>query len=1406
MASEKKVGAHTLGPIELRLKKGTYETNPAAAARNLDLLRQVTEMPKVWKDTKERATGLIHGIQAASERAEVPAAPAAAVASAGAGAAAPIISSRASTLATLKPYITKLRTRHYDAHPDDINVDIAAIQPLSKELVTAKTHDLAAITEKLMGDIAAFRPSAAAPLEERRELPVSAPAVAVEERRELPVSAVAVAVEERREVPVSAAAASVENSPLEPEVTPEQQLAEKIQALDLKLAECARECKALSDEKKALEEFARSTEIAGISLSASSKLFDLLRDRILDPAEDWATRLETLINIPHSSSGAAYLRGGDYFEALFQIAIAIGELPMLRDKFVRFHDITGYKVMRPFDNYLYEKDVKNSGGGEQGISDITFEVSNTSEFIWKPSSSYKCGISPKEDDISANPFYFISVKGFKKEKSPAKEYDIPLLNLQLSVFPEIKNKYIIVCVRNKAKLLEKLSRTKMDMLKHSINSVIGYDELIEVFTALRLKIFSKIFEKHRSTVITSALVDAELRSLYPENRVVKPMLSLYFHQELVVNSVMEQISKGGRRDAPHYLCIGVLPRGGKSFIAGGIINQHKELKLRSPPVSASAAAGSAGYNVLFLTSAVNETRSQFREDLIKKFSEFADFQFIDLVDSARQPEGVNNFYFISRQLSTLPAALVAEEEGPEVSLLDKKSAEPNILETLTRKLGRLPRFDICFFDEAHIGISADSVRKNFDSIFSSLPGGIPIVLMTATYKKPSAVLRSNADLFVWDLQDIKDMKSLSTLGLDDFIRSRPDVLVRYPHAAALLQQRVTMGETLEQLAKPYIQFANPNFISLTFAPEDIQAMIRSGAGYSYINAFEINQNVPLLGDATRSAEWSSLLRNREDSNKLLQFLTPEIEESDLVPPAVFTGPSRKFRALNQIFRIAQKNGSRPIQGRPFSILMFLPFRKAERDGSRGAIRIGELCRVWASFMRTKRYWRDNFVFLTLSAYAQHRRIETSLEEQIKTGIVHRDDHSKDLKNLIREVEKEALKQDKGLVILSGDVAKMGISLPCVDVVFMMGNNPDADDIIQKMYRALTDDPPQKKDGFIVDLDLKRIVSAMFDYDLQKDKLRTSAVQLPSIEDRAMRLFNLCDWGQDSFIEDDSSITFDDIMKAIKDRIVTSLRDKVMADNTVHNIQKKQEEVFVDMKDLFMEIQRALGGTVKQKGRRGTTEKLMARGTLIPAISAVASAGAGAGAGAATTEEEAGAVETEGTAVAKAVPAPAVLDPKEAQKRMFEIIQTFINTLVIRSAESWSGPSMNLAALMDLYWRDKAAIEAEPECECKISSECKTIHRNVYEQIFCELKAFAHEIVGTKTIFNPIKHRTIIACAEEVLRAPLIEWNIYIETLLKELRAQAGGRRRRVTRRRKTDTVSKGHGNRKTLQQCSKYNR
>jgi hypothetical protein len=465
-------------------------------------------------------------------------------------------------------------------------------------------------------------------------------------------------------------------------------------------------------------------------------------------------------------------------------------------------------------------------------------------------------------------------------------------------------------------------------------------------------------------------------------------------------------------------------------------------------------------------------------------------------------------------------------------------------------------------------------------------------------------------------------------------------------------------------------------------------------------------------------------------------------------------------------------------------------------------------------MRSNRYWRENFVFLTLSAYSGHVPTGLTIRQAVAEGLVHREEYKKDLKDLIREVEREALKIDKGLVILSGDVAKMGISLPCVDVVFMMSNNQDADDIIQKMYRALTDDPPQKRDGFIVDLDLKRIVSAMFDYDLEKDKLRATSVKIPSVEERAIRLFNLCDWGQHAFIEDNGGATFDDVMKIIKERIVNRLRDeKLKGLGEIDLIKREEITLLTDDTEMFRDVNTTLKDTKKQKGRRGKTEQLLTRGTDLPTLAA---------AGAASVVEE-NAVDggSSNNTAPVALPAPPSIEEltsDQVKHLWVDILQTFVNTLVVRSAEAWSDKSMNLIALLEKYREDKARLGREPTCECTSNGDCKKTHDNLYELVYCELRPFAYTVDSTEPVvrsrfyakgsalkFSPEKLLRILDLIDKAFATPLMGWNVYIESFLNDIRLQTGGERRR-TRRNKTRPVGKRDVYRKTVQRRSRRHR
>jgi hypothetical protein len=1091
----------------------------------------------------------------------------------------------------------------------------------------------------------------------------------------------------------------------------------------------------MSKEIASLEEFARKQQIEGITLDTKSTLIDLLRVRILDSSQEWKAHMDTLVNIPASEKGDV-LRGGDYFEAVFQLAIAIGILPQFQNAKVVFHDVVKYKDVRPFENYLYTKTVKNSGGNEQGISDITFELTpmDGSTFIGE---QYKCGELPTKEKTK-NPFYFISVKGFKREKNAAKDYDVPLLGEQLREFTTIENKHVVVCVRNKEQFMKRLGRSRMEFIKNSIDHVIGYDEVMQLFSTFR----TNFFLKH--SIITPDVIAKEVALMFPEKEMYKHSLSLYFHQELIVKTAIQRIGENPDPRNPHFLCIGVLPRGGKSYIAGGIIDAHRKLKARDT------------YNVLFLTSAVNETREQFKEDLIDKFSEFKDFQFVDIVNAGKKkviPKKYN-FVFVSRQLSSM----TGEKEGDEKSIiLETQDLVSRIRKVMKEEIS----FDICFFDEAHIGIIAASVREQFKRTFEQFR--MPIVLMSATYKKPAIVLEDPRDLFVWDLRDIKDMKDLPSLRLSGFLEKAPEVLQRYPSVAQeILQRRLQLGQTEEDIARPYLQFPSPNFISLTFAPEDIKYLKDTGFGYEYISAFTIGSNPKLLGNNEMYNDWGSLLTNREQALRIRQFLTPEQDAKD----EFLAGKQRKYRAFNQIFSIAQRTGSRPLIGKPFSVLMFLPFGQG--------LPIGELCRIWGSFLLESRYWKSNFVILTLSTYAKHvRDPKMTVERAVERGLCHREDFSTSLKDTIRDIEREALKYGKGLVLLSGDVAKMGISLKCVDVVCLMSNNKDADDIIQKMYRALTDDPPMKKNGFIIDLNLTRVVQAMFEYDMEKSR-RTMSEKTIEPKERLNKLMELCNWGQDGFMIDNPDMTFDDVMNTIRDKVFSNIEERIRNDYGSRDLVDKQFSIIQNTPGLLDNVVSVLRFTTGKRSK-GKKETLLERGSDIP------------------KEEDIDEYVEEEKVKEKTVRKIEPLTIEQIKKKIIDIMITFVNALVIKSGEPWK--DMTFQKLINKYKLDKSS--ATRVCDCDVTQECNTSFSNLYDTVYCELRGYAMLETGKdQNGYNSETHERIMTLMDTLFDKSSSlspDWTNYITSLIQDIYKQkplAKGGDRRKTIRNKTALVNK----------------
>ena len=96
-----------------------------------------------------------------------------------------------------------------------------------------------------------------------------------------------------------------------------------------------------------------------------------------------------------------------------------------------------------------------------------------------------------------------------------------------------------------------------------------------------------------------------------------------------------------------------------------------------------------------------------------------------------------------------------------------------------------------------------------------------------------------------------------------------------------------------------------------------------------------------------------------------------------------------------------------------------------------------------------------------------------------------------IKDIKREIKKRELigKEEgkKGLIVLVGNQCSLGITLELCDIVLLLNDILSADKIYQMMYRSMTE-APNKKCGFVVDLNINRVLNTFIEYSLYNKDL------------------------------------------------------------------------------------------------------------------------------------------------------------------------------------------------------------------------------------------------------------------------------------------------------------------------------
>jgi hypothetical protein len=133
-----------------------------------------------------------------------------------------------------------------------------------------------------------------------------------------------------------------------------------------------------------------------------------------------------------------------------------------------------------------------------------------------------------------------------------------------------------------------------------------------------------------------------------------------------------------------------------------------------------------------------------------------------------------------------------------------------------------------------------------------------------------------------------------------------------------------------------------------------------------------------------------------------------------------------------------------------------------------------------------------------------------------------------------------------------------------------------------------------------------------------------------------------------------------------------------------------------------------------------------------------------------------------------------LTEQQIKAKMGHIIETTINSFVVKSSNSWE-TKFSFPELIKKFEEDKAtASKASKKCNCSETVICKTPHTNLYDIVYCELKPYAYS--PSKEYIQEI-HEGIMNLISRMFKNPVDGWQIYIDTLVKELDSKKGGRRK-----------------------------
>ena len=342
------------------------------------------------------------------------------------------------------------------------------------------------------------------------------------------------------------------------------------------------------------------------------------------------------------------------------------------------------------------------------------------------------------------------------------------------------------------------------------------------------------------------------------------------------------------------------------------------------------------------------------------------------------------------------------------------------------------KLDIIGFDENHFGGTTELSKAILNSYASK---NTIKVYLTATYNKPLREWNIPEECqMYWDIEDEQICKSilLNETNINKLKEKHGDKCVE-----STIKHFANNGLSPSDVFKPYENMPDLYLITTMFDSQRYEIIKEKIMGSKYGFCFDV---LFALNKQKTKFQFEN------DVKTILRFISGSNKEED------FKNGDKSM--LSRILKICSDKESR----KPFTQIWFLPTDN-----------INEISKCLEELMN------EDGVLKKYNVLCINRKNK---------------DLAKDIKDDITKQEKIAKAQGKeGLILLAGNMLTLGITLNMCDLVVLMNNALSSDKVLQQMYRSMTEGS-QKKFGFVVDLNISRVLNTCVNYTIYKNDKST----------------------------------------------------------------------------------------------------------------------------------------------------------------------------------------------------------------------------------------------------------------------------------------------------------------------------